>query len=222
MYRILIISSGQFSDMYYNRFKDKFFQSVTVVLHEDFDFNDLKQDMYDAVIYQISYPLFENIYELSERIRSNFQGVFILVDYYSYIKHKLIAARLNVECYYPLIDGVVGLIRQTRFCLVSKYNIVDDFLDYKDLKLSLSERVCFRGDLRIDLRNREFELLKFLMENPNKVFTRQYLLESIWDINAIIPTNTVDTHISILRKKIDSGFDEKRLQTVHHVGYKLS
>ena len=179
MYRILIITSGQFADIYFRRFKDKFFKNVEIVLHEDFKLESLGKDLYDAVVYQISYPLFEDIYDLSERIRNNYDGVFVLVDYYSYIKHKLIAARLNLELYYPLIDGIVGLIRNTRYCLVSKYNVTSEFLEYKDLKLSLSERVCYRGEFKIELRNREFELLKFLMENPGKVFSRQYLLESI-------------------------------------------
>lgn len=222
MYKVLVFSNSQFSDFYYNKFKDKFFSEVTVLIAKDVDIATVDFSEYQAVLYQIDYPLLIDVFKICNLIRSKFEGIFILVDYHSYVNHKLICTNLKVDWYYPLIDGMAGLIKQTRYCLVSKFLLTEDYIEYKDLKLNLNERVCYRAGIRIPLRNKEFELLKFFMENPNRVFSRTFLLESIWDINAIIPTNTVDTHISLLRKKIDFGFEEKRLITVQNIGYKLS
>jgi len=74
----------------------------------------------------------------------------------------------------------------------------------------------------IQLRHKEFVLLEFLMLNAGKLLSRETILESVWDRNANIFTNTVDVHINKLRKKIDYNVSEKFIHTVHCSGYIFS
>jgi len=78
------------------------------------------------------------------------------------------------------------------------------------------------GDRLIDLTAKEFDLLQLLMGHPNRVFTRDFLLERIWGYEYVGSTRTVDMHISRLREKIDDDPDAPRfIITLRGVGYKL-
>jgi DNA-binding response OmpR family regulator len=75
---------------------------------------------------------------------------------------------------------------------------------------------------RVDLTAREFELLRLLMRHPNRVFTRDFLLEHLWGHDFYGSTRTVDMHVSRLREKIEDDPAEPRfIVTVRGVGYKL-
>ena len=74
----------------------------------------------------------------------------------------------------------------------------------------------------IDLTAKEFDLLKLLLSHPNRVFTRDFLLEHIWGYDYFGSTRTVDMHISRLREKIeDDPNTPTYVMTVRGVGYKL-
>lgn len=77
------------------------------------------------------------------------------------------------------------------------------------------------GEL-IELSHKEFLLLEFLLNHPNKVFSRAVLLEKVWGYQNTqgIKSNTVDAHISSLRRKLDQD-SKKLIKTVHRVGYKI-
>lgn len=90
-----------------------------------------------------------------------------------------------------------------------------------DLELDLLRREVRRGDRKIDLQPREFQLLEFLLRHAGQVVTRTMLLEGVWDYHFDPQTNVIDVHVSRLRSKIDRGFDKPLLHTVRGVGYRL-
>lgn len=88
-----------------------------------------------------------------------------------------------------------------------------------DLELNLNNREAKRFNRTLFLRNKEFQLLEYLMRNTNYLLSRQMLLENVWDRNAHIMTNTVDVHINCLRRKIDHKADYKLIETIYCNGY---
>ena len=82
----------------------------------------------------------------------------------------------------------------------------------------MAREVRYHG-VSIDLRNREFDLLEYLMKNSGRVVTRNMVLEHVWDINADSFSNTVEVHITHLRRKLGEG--SKMIKTIRGVGYKL-
>ena len=90
-----------------------------------------------------------------------------------------------------------------------------------ELKINPSMHKVTRKGVPISLRLKEYALLEYLMQNPDKVISRNTLLEKVWDYNARVFSNTVDSHISLLRKKIDGNHKNKLIETVHGVGYIL-
>jgi len=90
-----------------------------------------------------------------------------------------------------------------------------------DLEMDLVTRTVKRGGDSIDLQPREFRLLEFLMRSEGRVVTRKMLLEQVWGFHFDPQTNIVETHISRLRTKIDSGRSAPLIQTVRGAGYLL-
>ncbi len=94
-------------------------------------------------------------------------------------------------------------------------------LEYADLQLDLVRRTVSRGRRKIDLSPREFDLLRAFAERPEAVLTRSELLDLVWGIDRDVIPNTVETYVSYLRAKIDSGERVKLIQTLRGVGYTL-
>jgi DNA-binding response OmpR family regulator len=92
---------------------------------------------------------------------------------------------------------------------------------YADLTVDVGRRTVFRGNRRVDLSTREFDLMLTLVRNPERVFTRSDLLDLVWGVDRDVVPNTVETYISYLRAKIDSGEPVKLIQTLRGVGYVL-
>jgi DNA-binding response OmpR family regulator len=94
-------------------------------------------------------------------------------------------------------------------------------LSVGDLQLNLLTREVTRMAVRINLSNREFALLEFLVTHANQVVTKTQILEKIWDINFDPGSNIVEVHMYQLRKKIDKDTMEPLIQTVIGRGYLL-
>ena len=88
-----------------------------------------------------------------------------------------------------------------------------------DLRLNPDTREVYRGDRPIELTNREFELLEYLMRNERLVVSRERLLEEVWGYDPMAMTNTIDVFISNLRRKLESGGEARVLHTKRGAGY---
>jgi DNA-binding response OmpR family regulator len=88
-----------------------------------------------------------------------------------------------------------------------------------DLRLNPDTREVYRGDRPIELTNREFELLEYLMRNQRLVISRERLLEEVWGYDPMALTNTIDVFISNLRRKLEAGGESRILHTKRGAGY---
>ena len=87
--------------------------------------------------------------------------------------------------------------------------------------ISLSNYTVKINGKDIDMPPKELELLYFLAASPNKVFTREQLLENVWDFDYYGDTRTVDVHVKRIREKIESDENKWKIKTVWGVGYKF-
>lgn len=105
---------------------------------------------------------------------------------------------------------------------INEKSVQQDILELGNIKLDLFKHEVYKGNEKIDLTLKEFEILKLLIENKGKVLSRNYLLDKIWGYEYYGETRTVDVHIRYLRKKIEGdSSSEKYIQTVRGVGYKI-
>ncbi len=116
-----------------------------------------------------------------------------------------------------LVARVKAVLRRTSSKLDEK-----DELTFEELTINLMKHeVRLKGN-EVDLKPKEFDLLKLLATNPGKVFTRDFLLEQLWGYDYLGDTRTVDVHMRRLRQKIEEDAANPRfLRTVHGIGYKF-
>ena len=89
------------------------------------------------------------------------------------------------------------------------------------LSLDLIDRNATRGERVIDLLPREFKLLEYLMRRPDRVVTRDMMLEDVWNYRFLPQTNLVDVHIGKLRRKIDAPGEQPLIRGVRGAGFML-
>jgi DNA-binding response OmpR family regulator len=94
-------------------------------------------------------------------------------------------------------------------------------LRYSDLEVNLETRQVTRAGKNISLSAREYDLLITLLRNPNRVFTRDQLLDQVWGTDRFVGPGAVETYISYLRAKVDQGFPTRLIQTHRGAGYSL-
>jgi len=89
------------------------------------------------------------------------------------------------------------------------------------LELDLLDRTAKRGDRKIDLRPREFQLLKYMMQRSGRLLTRATLLQEVWHYRFVPETNLVDVHMGRLRRKVDGANELPMIRNVRGAGFVL-
>lgn len=88
-----------------------------------------------------------------------------------------------------------------------------------DLKLDSSARSVERGGKEISLTAKEFDILEYMMQNEGKVLSRDKLSNHIWNYDYDGGSNVIDVYVHHLRRKVDGGFEQKKIITVKGAGY---
>jgi two-component system alkaline phosphatase synthesis response regulator PhoP len=116
-----------------------------------------------------------------------------------------------------LIARIKAVLRRT-----SQKADEKDNLAFEDLEIDLIKHEVRINNAKIELKPKEFDLLKLLATQSGKVFTRDFLLEQLWGYDYLGDTRTVDVHVRRLRQKIEAKpSNPKFLKTVHGIGYKF-
>ncbi len=94
------------------------------------------------------------------------------------------------------------------------------FIEYEDIQIDVIEKKVKRGDTYIHLSPTEFRLLKMLIKEPGKVFSREVLLKAVWGENIFVESRTVDVHIRRLRRSLNK-YGPDYIRTVRANGYAI-
>ena len=112
-------------------------------------------------------------------------------------------------------------LQRIRLYLEPTQPVAQPQLEFDDLVLNLSNRTAKRGSQTMDLTMKEFELLRFLMEHPRDVLTRDQILENVWGFDYMGESNVIEVYIRYLRLKLEAGEAKRLIHTVRGVGYVL-
>ena len=124
-------------------------------------------------------------------------------------------------------DKVLGLELGARVKAVPRRSEVqkeeseEKIIRYPNIVINLTNYELTLGDKSFDIPPKELELLYFLASHPNRVFTREQLLEDVWGFDYYGDSRTVDVHVKRLREKLEGYDDSWSLKTVWGVGYKF-
>ncbi len=180
--------------------------------------NLIQNNNYDLVLLDIMMPKIDG-FVVCEMIRKNSNVPIIiltaLTDEESQLKgfDKLADDYITKPFSMPVVlKHIEAILRRTE-----NINKKVDVLKYKNISLNIENYDVFVDNQKVALTFREFEILKLLLENQGKVFTRDNILNSIWNYDYFGDDKIVNTHIKNIRKKL--GYDY--IETVRGVGYRI-
>jgi DNA-binding response OmpR family regulator len=216
---VLVLSDNILASKFISRgLKYENIDSKPMTLFDTWEnYNNLHQ--FDALVCKIPsnvYPGAE-IFEKFNHIQSGC-SIFLITNN-SKIHSEFFKISVSSHSY-PSSINIRILAHEIKNVISKKYFSKEQkILRVSDLTLNLNTREAERFNRSYYLRNKEFYLLEFLMENTDIIFNRQQILEHVWDRNANLFTNTVDVHINILRKKLDYKPGFHLIETVYCSGY---
>jgi two-component system phosphate regulon response regulator PhoB len=114
-----------------------------------------------------------------------------------------------------LMSRVAAVLRRVRPALAG------ELLSYGDIEMDVSAHKVRRGGQAVPLGPTEFRLLRHLMERPGRVFSRESLLDAVWQHDSDIDARTVDVHVRRLRRALNEGGRPDVIRTVRSAGYSL-
>jgi DNA-binding response OmpR family regulator len=190
-----------------------------VVIHNGEEALDAAaENSFDLIVLDIGLPRMDG-FEVLRRLRAQRVASRVLVlTARGEVKDRVTGLQLGADDYLPKPFAMQELVARVR-ALGRRYAEEPALsLRVGDLTFDLANHELFRGSDRIDLSTRELMLLKVLMREPGRIFTRTELCERVWEHDHEYDTKLVEVFIGRLRKKIA---DPPLIQTVRHVGYTI-
>ena len=193
----------------------------------DFINNDIKKDV-DLIILDLMLPGLNGL-ELCRKIRNDEDYTPILIlSAKDNESDRVLGLEVGADDYLTKPFGLNELIARSRALIrrskrnkkyIEKSKTV---LEFNHIKMFLEECRVTSFDREITLSPKEFKLLELFMKNPKRVWSRDLILEKIWEIDFIGDTKTVDVHVRWLREKLEEDPSApKLLKTVRGFGYKF-
>lgn len=177
---------------------------------------------YDLVMLDVMLPDIDG-WRIVARLREQkIQVPVLFLTARDSVEDRVKGLELGADDYLPKPFAFSELLARVR-SILRRGNRIDDYdeLVVADLVLDLRGRKATRAGNTIALTNKEFALLELLVSHEGEVLPRSLIASQVWDMNFDSDSNVIDVAIRRLRGKIDDDFDQKLIQTVRGMGYRL-
>lgn len=182
-----------------------------------------KAGFFDVIILDVNLPLI-NGFEVCSHLRASYVNTPVLMlTALGTIRNKISGFEAGADDYLvkpfefeELIIRIKALVKRTRDASLSQ-----NVLQVEDLVMDVNLKSVKRAGKEIELTQKEFLLLEYMLRNKGRVLSRSEIAEKIWDINFDSGTNVIDLYVFYLRKKIDKNFQVKLIHTQVGMGYVL-
>ena len=173
---------------------------------------------YDLIILDVMLPSM-NGFEICRRLKREKQSPIIMLSAKDSVMDKVNGLQIGADDYIAKPFAIEELLARIEVVFRRQDNLNNYIIKFKDITINKSSRVVKRDGNEINLTNKEYELLMILIDNKDKVVTREELLEKIWGYGYEPETNVIDVYIRYLRAKLNNENKEEYIQTVRSVGY---
>lgn len=163
-------------------------------------------------------------FDLCKEISSKYPIPIIILTAKNDIVDKVLGLELGADDYITKsfhIKEVLSRIKAVfRRIEKSSQNFNSNFININNsIKINFKNRTVLKDDKVVKLKPKEYELLEFFVQNRNKVFSREQLIDNVWEFSYDGDIRTVDIHIRRLRSKLDTPGEASIIETVFSVGY---
>ena len=173
---------------------------------------------YDLIILDVMLPSM-NGFEICRRLKREKQSTVIMLSAKDSVMDKVNGLQIGADDYIAKPFAIEELLARIEVVFRRQDNSNNYIIKFKDITINKSSRIVKKDGNEINLTNKEYELLMILLDNKDKVVTREELLEKIWGYGYEPETNVIDVYIRYLRSKLNNENKEQYIQTVRSVGY---
>lgn len=220
--RILIVEDEEsLAELVANRLKkEKYIVDISLD-GEDGLYNAL-MDVYDLIILDIMLPGVNGIEILKEIKKNNIKAKVIMLTAKSELDDKLLGFNEGANDYISKpfhIDEVVARVNvQLRI-----EKVKNNSLEFGDLILDLktSDIINKNNNERINIINKEFQLLEYFMNNPNQVLSKEMIYDKVWGLENDSISNNLEAYLSFIRKKLKLINSNVQIKSLRNIGYKM-
>lgn len=176
---------------------------------------------YDCIVLDIMLPKKDGITVLREMRDQQDKTPVLLLTAKDSIADRVLGLDAGADDYLVKPFSYDELLARVRAMFRRKGEVKSVVLKYADLEMDTIARQVSRDGQPIILTAKEYALLEYFLRNPEKVLTRNQIIEHIWNFDFDSDSNIVDVYVRYLRRKIDYGFEDKLIHTMRGIGYVL-
>lgn len=176
----------------------------------------IEQESYHLALLDIMLPELDGYQLLEVCRRKDIPVIFITAK--TSVLDRVHGLRMGAEDYITKPFDLLEVLARVEVALRRRDHDPSEILSIDDVAVDCSSRQVFKAGELMALTPKEYELLEFLLQNPNIAFSRERLLAQLWGYDFYGNTRTVDTHILNLRTKLGLS---SAIKTVHKIGYRL-
>ena len=173
---------------------------------------------FDLILLDIMLPALSGM-EVLRRLRRESQVPVIMLTARDTVVDKVSGLDSGADDYITKPFAIEELLARIRSALRKRAPRPTRTLRAGSLVMDTDRHAVTMQGTAVELTRREFDLLRYLLENKEKVVTRESLLDHVWGFDYVGETNAVDVYIRFLRAKLEEPFGEKLIHTVRGVGY---
>ncbi|WP_302652868.1 response regulator transcription factor [uncultured Clostridium sp.] len=180
----------------------------------------LRED-YDLIVLDLMLPGISGL-EVCRRLKKEKDIPVIMLSAKDSVMDKVAGLQIGADDYIAKPFAIEELIARIQVIFRRMEKVKSNIIKFKDLSIQLESRTVMKNEEKINLTNKEYELLILLLNNKGKVVTRDNILNEVWGYDYDAGTNVVDVYVSYLRNKLDEKNKEAYIETVRAVGYIIS
>ena len=196
--------------------------SVDAVYNGDEGLDYALTDVYDVIILDIMLPKLNGIEILKMTRKRKISTPVILLTAKGSVEDKILGLDSGADDYLPKPFSPDELLARLRALTRRNGDFINEnILEFSDIRLNLSTYDMEVNDNSITLTQKEFEILKYFMQRPKLVVSKDDLITKLWGFDSDVEHNNIEVYISFLRKKLAYVESDVKITTIRRVGYRL-
>jgi DNA-binding response OmpR family regulator len=179
----------------------------------------MAESPYDVVVLDLGLPDGDGLELLREWRESGCTTPILILSARDAVEDRIRGLNLGADDYLPKPFSINELVARIRSLLRRQSAAKTTVLVHGLIRLDLLSHTATSDGRKVDLTSREFALLELFLLNPNRLLTRTFIAEKVWEASYDLETNLIDVYVRRLRRKFESSPDRPLIKTVRGSGY---
>ena len=221
--RILIVEDeSRLAELIANRLKKEKYTVDISIDGEEGLYNALN-DIYDLIILDIMLPKVNGIDILKEIKKNNINSKVIMLTAKSELEDKLLGFNEGANDYITKPFHIDELVARVNASLRINKKPNEDTISFSDIVLDLKNSNLINKDTneKINIINKEFQLLEYFINNPNQILSKDLIYDKVWGMDSEAYSNNLEAYLSFIRKKLKLLDSKVTIKSIRNLGYRM-